>query len=93
MGGVMEITYIADNGCRQEWKCRQCNTTYCISYHYLNNSWSVQLFRTDGEREILNSEEAHRILAQFPMEQALELTKSDIRGPSVWAQSKRTAER
>lgn len=88
----MEITYIADNGCRHEWSCRQCDARYCISYHYLNDSWSVQLFRKDGEREILNSEEANRVLAEFPMERALDLAKSDIRGPSVWAHSKPNAE-
>lgn len=85
----MTITYVEDTGTRHEWICQNCDRTYCVSYHYLNDSWSVQLCRQDGEHEILSAEEANAVLEEFPMERALASAKSDIRGPSVWAHFKR----
>lgn len=87
----MQVTYLYDTGCRHEWKCEHCKRRYVVSYHYLNDAWSVQLLRDDGEREILCEEEAERVLDVFPMESALSSAQADVIGPSVWARWKRKA--
>lgn len=86
----MEVTYLSDTGCRHEWKCEFCDKRYVVSYHYLQDSWSVQLFRADGEREILGMDESERILNNFPMESALRSAHADVIGPSVWERWKKT---
>lgn len=83
----MTLTYVKDTGCRHEWECQHRDRTYCVSYHYLNDSWSVQLCRRDGEHEILSAEEANAVLKEFPMERAIASAKSDSHGARVLAQS------
>ena len=76
---AMTITHTKDTGCRHEWECHLGGRKYCVSYHYLNDSWSVQLCRQDGEHEILSAAEASAVLQEFPTEGALALAKADTR--------------
>ena len=86
----MDVTYLTDTGSRCEWSCEKGGRRYVVSYHYLNDSWSVQLLRDDGYREILNADEAEGVLDAFPLEEAFNCASAEIlRGPSVWARWKK----
>lgn len=61
----MEIEYLRDSGARHDWLCEHCDRRYVVSYHYQNRRWTVQLFREDGEHQILAEEESRSILDAF----------------------------
>lgn len=61
----MEIEYLRDSGARHDWLCEHCDRRYVVSYHYQNRRWTVQLFRKDGEHQILTEEESRSILDAF----------------------------
>lgn len=65
----MKIKYVNDTGQMHEWHCEHCDKNYVVSYHYGDNrSWTVQLLRGDGQREILSTAEADELLREFPKE-------------------------
>lgn len=70
----MKITYVGDSGARYDWTCECRGETYAVSYHHQNDCWTVQLLRHDGERQILSIEEAERVLGEFPVQDAFDLT-------------------
>lgn len=75
----MDIEYMSDTGSRHEWKCAHCDSDYVVTFHYMDESWSVQRLRKDGEREILDRTEAEDLLGEFPRDRALSLTQADTR--------------
>lgn len=73
----MNIEYINDTGSRHEWRCVHSDEKYLVIFHYLDETWSVQRIREDGEREILDRREAKQLLSLFPRDRALQLTTTD----------------
>lgn len=73
----MNIEYISDTGSRHEWQCVHCEVKYVVTYHYFDGNWSVQRIRDDGEREILDRNEAEHLLSEFPRDRALQRTQTD----------------
>lgn len=75
----MNVEYISDTGSRHEWRCVHCEQKYVVTYHYLDEAWSVQRVREDGQREIIDRKEADELLKAFPHKEAMGLVQSDTR--------------
>ena len=71
----MNVEYINDTGNRHEWRCVHCEADYVVTFHYLDEAWSVQRIRADGQREIIDRHEADDVLDLFPREKAMSLTE------------------